>query len=159
MAEFMEENVHIGEVKLASKGTRLKALLGSCVGIALMWRQEKLGTLAHCLLPRGPASMAPTTGRWVDVAILSSLQLLNATRYDYRYIEAVIAGGGNMLQVCSDHKPLVGASNVDVARDTLKKLRISVIEEDVGGEVGRRICLSGATLAYHIERIPRSRTP
>jgi len=154
--KLKEVNVHIGEVKIANKETQLKALLGSCVGVALIWRKHKLCTLTHCLLPRSPEPTEEITGRWVDVAISSSLRLMQVTRAYHRQIEAIVAGGGNMVQKKGGSQALVGASNVDVARETLERLRIGIVDEDVGGDMGRRILVNGASLEYEIQHIPRS---
>ena len=156
MGKLKEVNVHIGEVKIATNDTQLKAIFGSCVGVALFWKKRSLCTLTHCLLPSSPEPTEEITGRWVDVAIASSLRLMDATRANHRQIEAVVTGGGNIVQTQSEGKTLVGASNVAVALETLKSLRIAVIEEDVGGDYGRRIIVNGASLEYRIERIPRS---
>ena len=34
-------DVHIGEVKIAKNGEVLKAILGSCVGIGIIWKEKK----------------------------------------------------------------------------------------------------------------------
>ncbi|MEJ0004348.1 MAG: chemotaxis protein CheD [Pararobbsia sp.] len=50
----VEVVVRIGEAKAASHGV-LKATLGSCVGIGLLWRARQRCALAHCLLPESPS--------------------------------------------------------------------------------------------------------
>jgi len=61
-----------------------------------------------------------------------------------------------MVQKKGGSQALVGASNVDVARETLERLRIGIVDEDVGGDMGRRILVNGASLEYEIQHIPRS---
>ena len=150
-----EVNIHIGQVKMAAESEVLRALLGSCVGVGLIWRRRGLCTLSHCLLPRSPGPVTDVTGRWVDAAIHSSLRLMEAETAHSRQLQAVVAGGGNMISGPVDGGVQVGTGNVAAARETLRRLRIEIIEEDVGGELGRRLELSGADLSYRIETIPR----
>ena len=160
MKDLIEVNVHIGEVKLAKPTERLQALLGSCVGIALIHKPQRRVTLCHCLLPQRPTQQdsnqdVPPSGRWVDWAIESSLQLLSVLPSQYHHIDAVLAGGSNMVDQTINAKPNVGQSNVDMAHKKLNALGIPIVAEDIGGEHGRRINVSGATLDHSIEIIPK----
>ncbi|MBX3041147.1 MAG: chemotaxis protein CheD, partial [Bdellovibrionaceae bacterium] len=89
-------DVHIGEVKVARNGETLKAILGSCVGIGLIWRRRGLCGLAHCLLPKSPVPTFVIGARFVDQAFPSLLALLKAHPEDYPELELILVGGGNM---------------------------------------------------------------
>ncbi len=54
-------NVHIGEIKIGKGNQVLHTLLGSCIGIGLLWPSQRLYGLAHCLLPKRHA--LPKNGR------------------------------------------------------------------------------------------------
>ena len=43
--------VGMGEVRIGRRGEILRATLGSCIGIGVIWRQGGRCALAHCLLP------------------------------------------------------------------------------------------------------------
>ena len=54
--------VRMCEVKLGSGSDVLHAILGSCVGIGLLWRNRGLYAMAHCLLPESPSRLRPAAG-------------------------------------------------------------------------------------------------
>jgi len=152
-----EVNVHIGEIKVGFDGEILKTLLGSCVGIAILWREKKRCGLAHCLLPEIiPTSAAMTAGRFVEKAIPNILQMLEVPPSKYNELQALVVGGGNMTnpRVCNPTS-LVGVANSQRAMEILAKLGIPVIHEDTGGEEGRRLMIASDTGDYKIEIIPR----
>ena len=157
--EAQIEEVHIGQVKLADPNAGLRALLGSCVGIALLNRRRGQCTLCHCLLPSAPEITDELNGRWVDQAIHSSLKLLESAVVGRRHLEAIVAGGGNIVGLTGNSKVKVGDSNVAVARTMLEHLKIPVIKEDVGGEQSRQLIVWGDTLEYEIRVIPKLESP
>ena len=81
-----EINVHIGEVKIATSDTILRALLGSCVGVAILWPERNIFGLAHCLLARSPDKEFKVGARYVDQAIYSLLSLNQSFRYSARLL-------------------------------------------------------------------------
>ena len=152
--EFL--NVHIGEVKVTKKPLVLKALLGSCVGIAIIWRQRKVCGLAHCLLPLAPNKSFDIGGRFVNQAVASLLALMKATPPNYAELEVVVAGGGNMTSAKGGNVALlIGTQNSAQAIEEFKKLKIKISFIDIGGDHGRRIFLNAADLSWKIETIPR----
>lgn len=151
-----EVAVHIGQVKISRRGESLKALLGSCVGVGLLWPERQLYGLAHCLLPECPTRPHTIGGRFVDQAVASLVALMRIRRDDIPHVLAVVAGGGNMTQpLAVDRDGLVGSHNARVAIRELQKLGITVVASDVGGDVGRTLAISGHNGSYHIERLPR----
>ena len=53
-----EYHVKIGELRRGRTGEVLKTTLGSCVGIAILWKARGRYALAHCLLAESPSSRA-----------------------------------------------------------------------------------------------------
>lgn len=152
-------NVHIGEVKTAKNGDSLKAILGSCVGIGLIWKARQLCGLAHCLLPENPAPSHMIGGRYVDQAVPSLLALMKIRQNDLDEVQAVIAGGGNMTNPNSpDSSKLVGAHNFSTAEREIRKRGIRLIHSECGGDEGRRITLKTSDCSFQIESIPRLNT-
>lgn len=147
---------HIGEVKIGRNDDVLHALLGSCVGIGILWRQKGVYGLSHCLLPKAPKPSFEITGRFVDRAIPSILALMKAKEDDYKELRAVIAGGGNMTKPGEDEdKTLIGNMNVRMAQERFKELGIKIWHEDTGGELGRTITIFCSSGKYEIQKIPR----
>ncbi len=149
-------NVHIGEVKIAKKGEMLKAILGSCVGIGIIWKGKEMCGLAHCLLAESPSPTFEIGGRFVDQAFRSLLALMKIRPEDINDVEVVIVGGGNMTSPgIADSSKLVGTNNFRVALSEAKKHNLKVIHSEGGGEEGRKIFVNSADFSYIVKKIPR----
>lgn len=152
--------VHIGQVKIARHGESLKALLGSCVGVGLLWKDREVYGLAHCLLPECPTKPLTIGGRFVDQAVASLVAMMRIRVDDIPRVVAVLAGGGNMTSPRgTDPGRLVGSQNVRVAMRELNKLGITIASSDVGGDIGRTLSISGSDGSHHVQRLPRSFEP
>lgn len=152
-----EIHVSIGEVKLGKGTDILKSSLGSCVGIALFWKNKKRFALAHCLLAEATTQSFNIDARYVSQAVPSLISLMQIkTIEDFKEIEAVIAGGGNMTaaKVTKDEN-LVGYLNIRATEKYLNKYGIKIIYRDVGGKNGRKIQIFCETAEYKIDIIPR----
>lgn len=153
---YKERHVRIGQVLVARDGETLKSLLGSCVGVALIWKSKRMCGLAHCLLPEAPQKSYEINGRFVSQAIPSLLAMMHIKPENFSEVEAVIAGGGNMTKPeersCD---ALIGTQNVLMAQKFLKNLGIKIIFEDIGGEEGRRISVNSTTGEFEVQKIPR----
>jgi chemotaxis protein CheD len=148
--------VHIGQVKIARRGESLKALLGSCVGVGLLWKDRGIYGLAHCLLPECPTRPLTIGGRFVDQAVASLVALMRIRAHDIPQVVAVVAGGGNMTNPqAAAPDELVGAHNARVAMRELHKLGIVIAASDLGGDVGRTLYISGLDGRHHVQRLPR----
>ena len=148
--------VHIGEVKIAKHGERLKAILGSCVGIAFLWPEKKICGLAHCLLPHSPAPTHLIGARFVDQAVLSLKSLMKIAPIDAKKVTAVVVGGGNMTSPKnSKESSLVGAANFRSAMHEVENLNIRVVHSDSGGNHGRTVTIDSNEFKFEVDLIPR----
>ncbi len=145
-------HVGIGELKIGGRSEQLKALLGSCVGIAFLWKKRGRCGLAHCLLPETAVHQWESTARYVSQAVPSLLRLMGATAADYADIEVVVAGGGMMLEGCSSRFQ-IGQQNADAARKHLRLYGLNVLDCRVGGKTGRTLTVDCGTCSYQIEDI------
>ena len=151
-----ELNVYIGEVKTARRGETLKAILGSCVGIGLIWREVGVCALAHCLLPETPERRFIIGARFVDQAIPSLIAMMRIRAGDVGKIEAVVAGGGNMTAPQSSNPDeLVGGRNSEVALRLIQAAGFRLLYSEVGGQQGRCIEIDSTDFSYHVRLIPR----
>lgn len=134
-------NVGVGELVVSSEPAVLKTILGSCVGVALYSNQERVGGLIHIFLPK-MNNIESNRAKYADTGI----PLLIAT-IEHKFgitknkLVAKIAGGANMFPFKKNISPLldIGKNNITVVKDTLERLRIPIIEEDLGSTYGRRI--------------------
>jgi chemotaxis protein CheD len=139
----------------------LRATLGSCVGIGLMWRERSVYGLAHCLLPGPPADAPPATGKatasakYVIDALPALLAMMNAEHAPEGEIEAVLAGGANMMQHRTPiHEP-IGEQNARMAQQILALAKLRVVHMDVGGECGRQLTIDCEQHHYAVRRFTR----
>ncbi len=149
-------NVHIGEIKVARNGEILKTILGSCVGIAFIWKKKGICALAHCLLAESPTKSFAIDARFVDQAIPSLIALMRIHPENLGEIDVVLAGGGNMTQPGAKNLgKLVGTTNFNFAERELKKRGFNFVCLDQAAEEGRRITVYSENCTYLVEPIPR----
>lgn len=158
MTSEREINVMIGEVKVGQADHRLQAILGSCIGIALLDVQMGRCTLSHSLLPFHNEGDPARPGRWVNQAVLSAIDLLNVAPGRIRRLHAIVAGGSSMIDGTRSRHTDIGRSNTDAAKQILEELNINVVAQEVGGTEGRKISVCSNTLEYDIAVIPRTLT-
>ena len=147
MSNKYEIHVNIAEVKTGKSDDMLKATLGSCVGIAFLWKEKGIYGLAHCLLPESTEQNFGIGAKYVTQAIPSLIALMKIDKSDVRKIEVILAGGGNMMAQLSAHNQNhIGTQNIEAARKNLKAQGFRIKREEVGGVEGRQIfidCISG----------------
>lgn len=131
--------VGIGEWSILKLNGVLVCLgLGSCVGIALYDANKKIGGLVHILLPASQNSNNSNPTKFADTGIPFLLDEMVRLGADKQSIVAKIAGGSQMFSIKGrEDKINIGARNVEITKDTLRKLGIPILGEDTGGNFGR----------------------
>lgn len=153
--ELMDIAVHIGEVKQGASDQCLRAILGSCIGLIFIDVSNRAFTMSHSLLPLSTAPEHRFNARWVDQAIEAALKLLKTPPSEYQNLQAIVAGGALMMSATRSEQKSVGELNVEAALEGLREKGIPIIATETGGTNGRSISVSGNTLAYQIDKIPR----
>ncbi len=146
--------VGMGELQLARDGEVLTALLGSCVGIGMLWRRKNSAALAHCLLPQSPDVAGRHGARYVNQAVPSLLALLGVRRDERPEIEVILAGGAGMFGPAGLSSG-VGASNVAAARQVLAEFDLMVHHDATGGRRARMMRLDGTDHSFSIIKLDR----
>ncbi len=134
-----------GQLLAAKKETLISTLLGSCVAVALYDPITKIGGLNHYLLPEVLHS-EQASGRYGNFAIpklVHELERLGASR---ARLKAKVYGGANVLTE-NTFGESIGSSNIILAYQLLSEMNIPIIEENVGGTIGRKIHMNTATFA------------
>lgn len=144
--------VPMGKLQIGSHSGQLQALLGSCVGIAFLWKKRGCCGLAHCLLPEAPDRRCDTEARYVSQAVPSLLRLMGATEADYPDIEVVVAGGAHMFERRAPRLQ-VGQQNAAAAHKYLRECGLSVSYCRLGGKCGRTLTIDCATQSYAVTDI------
>jgi chemotaxis protein CheD len=140
----VREPVTIGEAKVAGAGAVLFTLgLGSCVAIVLWDRSNRIGGLAHAMLPAPTAGrQAATPARYASTAVDALIAQMLASGAEVSGIRARLVGGASMFNsLLNENGRRLGNRNVEAARSALARAGVPVDREDVGGSHGRSVYL------------------
>jgi chemotaxis protein CheD len=131
-------SIRMGEMAVARDGAHLRTLLGSCVGLALYDRRQKIGGLAHIVLPNALGKQ-DRPGKFVDTAIPKLIEEMKRHAEADLKLIAKVAGGANMFanSIASN----IGNQNIEACLKLLKHLQIPVVAQSCGGTQGRRMSL------------------
>ena len=99
----LDEARHVmtGELKVGSGKDVLTCLLGSCVGIGMIWKRGGRCGLAHCLLPDNTPGVPEAAARYVSLAVPALLTAMGVRTDQYDQVEVIVAGGARMLALAS----------------------------------------------------------
>ena len=131
--------------------------LGSCVGIALYDSLNKIGGLAHIMLP--DSTQARTTenpAKFADTCLplmIDEMIKLGATK---SRLTAKIAGGAQMFSF-NNATPImrIGDRNIEAVKTILKKLGIRIMADDTGGHSGRTVELDLSGGVFRIKTVDK----
>lgn len=147
----------MGQMQCTHNGATLKAIMGSCVGIGLLWPKRGVYALSHCLLAHSPHDDEKLNAKYVSDAIPMMLEAMGAESRKDRYsIRSVVVGGGNMLQDSGTAAAeVIGPSNLAAARDHLIRYGMVIKEiKDAKGNASQ-LHIDGSTGEYEIVIIPK----
>jgi chemotaxis protein CheD len=132
-------NVGIAQVMLGDKTTILRTILGSCVGICIYDKVTKVGGLGHILLPED-STKSNNREKFAETAVPYMVELLTKDGCKVNNMTAKIAGGASMFNFAASFAlGNIGDKNVEMTLNMLQRFKIPVLEQDVGGNVGRVI--------------------
>ena len=152
------ETIKIGmaDLNIAKSPNFLTTLgLGSCVGITLYDKINKIAGLAHIMLPSSKEiKNNQNVAKFADTGIDELIDLMIKAGANRTNLVAKIAGGSQMFNFNSNNDILkIGERNVIATKLKLKELNIKIISEDTGGNFGRTILLSSVDGSLHIRTI------
>lgn len=142
--ESTEVKVGIADLNLVSSPGKIMTIgLGSCVGIALYDKRNKLAGLSHIMLPDSTQFKNVTNPmKFADLAIPLLIKKMEYKGAQKRNLIAKIAGGASMFSF-SDKSMIgdIGKRNIEAVKKSLEEEKIPIISEDVGGNKGRTMIL------------------
>jgi chemotaxis protein CheD len=125
-----------GQYLVSKDPTVVSTILGSCVSICLWDQRLGIGGINHFLLPEGDTN---TNGmRYGNVANQVLLDKLLDLGCSTKSLQAKVFGGAHTFSTGNLEQSL-GARNVQVALEFLRKHGIRVVEKEVSGKAGRRV--------------------
>jgi chemotaxis protein CheD len=154
--EVEQLRVGIADYKAAYTPAKIITIgLGSCVGIALYDSINKIGGLAHIMLPDSRQfSNITNPGKFADLAIPILLRQMESMGAVRRNIVARIGGGASMFNFTDKSLIMdIGNRNVKLVKETLSGLSISIRGQDTGGNQGRTMILDTDTGKTYIKTV------
>lgn len=133
--------------------------LGSCVGVVLYDQNKKICGMVHVMLPDSTKiKNNENTAKFADTGIEELLRRVVAAGANRKDLKAKIAGGAQMFAFKSDNDMLrVGDRNVEATKAKLAALRIPIVSQDTGSNIGRTIEFypeSGELLVKSVGKTP-----
>ena len=114
--------------------------LGSCVVVTLYDTEQKLGGLAHIMLPDSISlNGSHPVYKCADTAIAALIKELRSMRATPQNMVAKLVGGAKMFLSSDDFGPGIGGQNIISVKRILARRRIPVIAENTGGNYGRNV--------------------
>ena len=121
--------------------------LGSCVGVCLYDRFNKVSGMVHIMLPSSlQIKNNSNVAKFADTGIVKLLEDMKKLGANQNRIVCKIAGGAQMFNFNDSSDIMrIGARNVTATKEVLQSLNIPIIAEDTGGNYGRTIELYSET--------------
>jgi chemotaxis protein CheD len=139
----MDIAVGMGEIKVTESPHLLKAIgIGSCVAVTLYDRENRIGGLAHVMLPyfeEAHDKSNPT--KFTDIAIAIMIDEMKRRGARPHNMIAKIFGGANMFpEIISSNSAMdIGKRNIVAVRKGLEGYGIQITASEVGGHTGRTV--------------------
>ena len=137
--EFLD--VGISDMKIVhAPESLITYALGSCVGICIIDKSAQIAGMAHILLPYNKNGDKTEVYKYADTGIAEMIIQMERLGGLKLRMTAKIAGGAKMFDIKgSSTIGSIGERNIGAVKETLQKLKIRLIAEDVGKNYGRTI--------------------
>jgi chemotaxis protein CheD len=143
--------IGMGEIGVAKGAGSLRTFVGSCFGLALYDRRQKVAGLAHIVLPDSKGNGAPP-GKYADTAVPELVRLLRDLNGGGPLrLAAKLVGGAKMFAFQAGMT--IGDQNVAAVEGILGRLGIPILGRCCGGDRGRRVSIDIGTGEVQIETI------
>jgi chemotaxis protein CheD len=143
-----EVSVKTGGIAVGAKNLIIKTgSVGSCVVIALYDEVNKIGGLAHAMLPTQRSEKeedGDSPAKYADEAVDKLVEEIEKAGGNKGGLIAKLVGGAAMFKKFVTHKN-IGDQNVISARESLSKYGIHIENEDTGGGMGKSVEMNLAT--------------
>lgn len=154
----MSELIKVGmaDLKVCISPNSVTTLgLGSCVGVAIRDTVNKVGGLAHVMLPDSTAIHNNTNiYKFADTGITELVRLMEEAGAKRSRMVAKLAGGAQMFAFQNKNDLVrVGDRNVEASIKKLKELGIPIVAKDTGESYGRTVIFYPETGDYVIRAV------
>ncbi|WP_373601450.1 chemotaxis protein CheD [Paraclostridium bifermentans] len=149
--------VGIAEFNIVKAPDKITTIgLGSCCGIVLYDESKKIAGLVHVLLSDSKCDKTLLNkAKYADTGINLLYEEMKKAGANPMYIKAKLAGGAHMFSFKNSDNSIftIGQKNVKVCKETLAKLRVPIVSEDVLGTCGRTITFDTLTNKLRIKSV------
>lgn len=131
--------------------------LGSCVGVVIFDAPNKIGGLAHVMLPSVPddkrnAGDEFNLDKFADIAIPKMLDEIKKKGGKSENFKAKMAGGAHMFKSLELSESMdIGKRNAEIIHKLLSNEKIPILSEETGGSVGRTVHFNLDSGIYNIK--------
>lgn len=128
-------------------------VLGSCVAVVLYDQKNYIGGINHYMLPlwNGRELASPKYG---NIAIEKLVNKMVEAGANQKHMIAKVFGGSEVIQ--TNHSMFrIGEKNVNIAHETLKRMKIPIVKESTGSKEGRKVLFrtnTGEVLMKYVRR-------
>ena len=136
--ELYRENYFLepGYLYISKNPSTVSIVLGSCVAVCLWDSKLKYGGACHYLYPK--ADNKEKKAKYGDAAISALLKKMFSMSSKSKNLEAQIFGGASPLEK-EQRKKICNMDNINIAKKVLKKNKVPLVSEDIGGHRGRKV--------------------
>ena len=133
--------VGISDMKIVhSPEVLISYALGSCVGICIIDKIARIAGMAHIMLAYNNDRDKINIFKYADTGITEMVRKMELLGGMKLRMIAKIAGGAKMFEIKgSSAFGNIGERNIAATKETLEKLKIRILSEDVGENYGRTI--------------------
>lgn len=146
--------VGLGELAISDDlETDLACLgLGSCVAVCAYDSARHLGALLHVVLPRGGQDAGNAAMRYADTAVPALASQLAVRGIRFSEMRVVLCGGAAIFPPFQGIMD-IGNRNIEAVHHELRRLRVPVVKEEVGGSESRTIILDIRTGSVRLRTV------
>ena len=129
----------MSEMQLGEYKTKLVTTVGSCIAVCMYNGKDKVGGMAHIVLPFNKASRVDSIFKYAKTGVPALLEALKEKGAVKIFTTAKIAGGANMFPLLNYDTLNIGKENIAEVKKMLADIGIRLVAEDVGGTKGRKV--------------------
>ena len=134
--------------------TNVRTVVGSCVVVCLWDKKLNFGGMSHFQYPSTPEH-SEATARYGNASTLQLLRLMYGAGCKSASLVAQILGGARPAHAPRDR---MGERNVAAAREVLARNKVTILSEDVGGTMGRKLAFNTGTGEVAVLKVHRLRS-
>lgn len=146
------DNISIGiaGIDVVKSPSRIRTVLGSCIGVALFDCVAKIGGMAHVILPASSEGTG-NPAKFADTAVDLLLEMVLESGAKQERLAAKIVGGAVMFGDATSES--LGLRNAEGVKQRLTHHKIRLVAEAIGGTKGRKMMLDPVDGSVKVEII------